>query len=44
MKELIASAYKQEQEEDKEYWAKEGEAHINWLMSEYGEDAFPDRD
>jgi hypothetical protein len=29
---------------DKEYDAQEGEAHINWLRSEYGDDVFPDRD
>jgi hypothetical protein len=26
------------------YVAREGEAHIKWLLSEFGEDVFPDRD
>jgi hypothetical protein len=26
------------------YDAREGEAHIRWLLSEFGEDVFPDRD
>jgi hypothetical protein len=33
-----------ENEIDLIYVAREGEAHIKWLTSEFGEDVFPDRD
>lgn len=33
-----------EEEIDNIYTRREGEAHIKWLLSEYGEDVFPDRD
>ena len=31
-------------EEQIRVMAVEGEEHINWLLAEYGEDVFPDRD
>ncbi len=33
-----------EDEIDSIYTRRSGKAHINWLLSEYGEDVFPDRD
>lgn len=33
-----------EDEIDMIYDRREGEAHIKWLLSEFGEDVFPDRD
>lgn len=33
-----------ESEIDLIYARREGEAHINWLLSEFGDDVFPNRD
>lgn len=42
--ELESELWKVESEIDMIYAAREGEAHIKWLLSEFGEDVFPDRD
>lgn len=42
--EAIKQELERELEEQKQWDIREGEAHINWLLSEVGEDAFPDRD
>ena len=34
----------EEDEIDRIYVEREGVAHIKWLLSEFGEDVFPDRD
>jgi hypothetical protein len=41
---LKAELDRVECEIDKIYDAREGEAHIKWLLSNFGEDVFPDRD
>ncbi|MEH1936878.1 MAG: hypothetical protein V7L14_24865 [Nostoc sp.] len=42
--ELESKLWEVESEIDMIYTAREGEAHIKWLLSEFGEDVFPDRD
>ncbi|CCI14915.1 hypothetical protein MICAE_440004 [Microcystis aeruginosa PCC 9806] len=42
--ELESELWEVESEIDMIYTAREGEAHIKWLLSEFGEDVFPDRD
>jgi hypothetical protein len=41
---LEAELGRVEDQIDMIYVAREGEAHIKWLFSEFGEDVFPDRD
>jgi len=41
---LEAELGRVEDQIDMIYDAREGEAHIKWLISEFGEDVFPDRD
>jgi hypothetical protein len=41
---LEAELGRVEDQIDMIYVAREGEAHIKWLLSEFGEDVFPDRD
>lgn len=42
--ELEAELARVEYEIDMIYDTREGEAHIKWLLSNFGEDVFPDRD
>ncbi|WP_026734507.1 hypothetical protein [Fischerella sp. PCC 9605] len=42
--EIEAKLNQVESEIDLIYTRREGEAHINWLLSEFGDDVFPDRD
>lgn len=42
--ELEHELFEVERQIDMIYDAREGEAHIKWLLSEFGEDVFPDRD
>jgi hypothetical protein len=41
---IESQLYEVERQIDKIYDAREGEAHMKWLLSEFGEDVFPDRD
>lgn len=41
---LESELWEVESQIDRIYDEREGEAHINWLLSEFGEDVFPDRD
>ena len=41
---LEAELCRVEDQIDMIYVAREGEDHIKWLLSEFGEDVFPDRD
>jgi len=41
---LEAELGRVEDQIDMIYVAREGEAHIKWLFSEFGEDVFPERD
>ena len=41
---LDAELGRVEDQIDMIYVEREGEAHIKWLLSEFGEDVFPDRD
>jgi hypothetical protein len=42
--EIERKLYKVESEIDMIYAAREGAEHMRWLISECGEDVFPDRD
>jgi len=41
---LEAELGRVEDQIDRIYVEREGVAHIKWLLSEFGEDVFPDRD
>lgn len=41
---LESELWEVESQIDRLYDEREGEAHIRWLLSEFGEDVFPDRD
>ena len=41
---LEAELSRVEDQIDRIYVEREGVAHIKWLLSEFGEDVFPDRD